>query len=102
MAGEFVLFVTVDVDPADMDTFIGLARRNAETSVREEPGCRRFEVMTDPQTPGRVHFCEVYADGAAFESHMKAAHVGAFFGAATPLIREQSHRVLSMAVSERK
>lgn len=102
MAGEFVLLVTVDVDPANLDSFIALARKNAETSVRDEPGCHRFEVFTDPQMPGRVHFCEVYADEASFGSHMKAAHVGAFFQAATQLIREQSHRVLTMAVSERK
>ena len=102
MAGEFVLLVTVDVDPAHVETFIALARKNAETSVRDEPGCHRFEVFTDPQTPGRINFCEVYADDTAFGSHMKAAHVGAFFEAAKPLIKEQSFRTLKMAVSEKK
>ncbi len=52
--------------------------RQAEDSLREETGCHRFDVWTDPARPDRVYLYEVYQDRAAFETHLASPHFKAF------------------------
>jgi quinol monooxygenase YgiN len=42
--------------------------------VRDEPGCRQFDVCTDPGQPDTVFLYELYDDLAAFEAHQTMPH----------------------------
>lgn len=46
---------------------------NAQASVREEPGCLRFDVMEDAQ-PNQCYYYEIYTDAAAFDAHKASAY----------------------------
>ncbi len=93
---RFGLIVHFDIAPQAMDRFLALVRVNAESSVRDEPGCQRFDVLVDPAREGRVTLYEIYDDESAFAAHMKMPHVAAFFTEAKPLIRAQENSRLEL------
>jgi quinol monooxygenase YgiN len=47
---------------------------NAEASVRNEPGCLRFDVCSVAGDPHRFVLYELYTDAAAFEAHKASPH----------------------------
>jgi quinol monooxygenase YgiN len=48
--------------------------QQACASLREEPGCRQFDVCYDPAEPTHCFLYEVYRDEAAFRAHLATAH----------------------------
>jgi (4S)-4-hydroxy-5-phosphonooxypentane-2,3-dione isomerase len=75
--------------PGGQAEFRRLIDENARTSVREEPGCRQFDVLEPTREKDRVVLYEVYDDRAAFETHLKSAHFAAFDKASAPLVAEK-------------
>jgi quinol monooxygenase YgiN len=47
---------------------------NAESSVRDEPGCLRFDVCAVGSDENRFVLYELYTDAAAFEAHKASPH----------------------------
>lgn len=68
------VLVTVQVKPDAIDRFLEVIEDDAAASVRDEPGCLRFEVLRDHEDPTTFCFVEVYADEAAFEAHGRTEH----------------------------
>lgn len=69
-----VLIVKFQLKPEHRDRFIATSLGDAQGSVRDEPGCLRFDVIQDESDPNRIYFYEVYAGEAAFQEHLKAPH----------------------------
>jgi (4S)-4-hydroxy-5-phosphonooxypentane-2,3-dione isomerase len=92
MNDGLVILVDFEVAPADMDAFLHHVRENAAASVREEPGCRRFDVLQPEDGGTRIALYEIYDDQAAFEAHLKTVHFAAFDAATRPLVRARSLR----------
>lgn len=75
-----MLVITVDFRavPGAEAAFLARVRRQAAESLAAEPGCRRFDVCTDPGDGGHVFLYEIYDDDAAFAAHLASAHYAAF------------------------
>jgi autoinducer 2-degrading protein len=66
-----------------IDEFLAAIRENAYASVRDEPGCLRFDVHRGIDDPHRFLLHEVYRDRDAFETeHRAAAHYATWQAAA--------------------
>lgn len=74
----FVVIAEFQVKPGRMDQFLALAREDASHSVRDEPGCRRFDVTVLEGGGDRVLFYEIYDDRAAFDAHLATPHLARF------------------------
>ena len=74
----FSLLVQVEVRPEDREEFLGAIRANAEASVRDEPGCHRFDVSAVEGEDTRFVLYEIYHDAEAFEAHKRAPHFAAW------------------------
>ena len=74
----FVVTVDFRAAPDKATDFLAALRENAAASVRDEPGCLRFDVCTDPDDATRVFLYEIYTDAAAFEAHKVTRHFIAF------------------------
>jgi autoinducer 2-degrading protein len=70
----FSLVVQVQVRPERREEFLAAISANAEASVRDEPGCLRFDVSSVADDPGRFVLYELYVDAVAFEAHKAAPH----------------------------
>ena len=68
------IFVSIRVKPGMRDRFVEETFSDAAGSVRDEPGCFRFDILTDDNDPDLVHLYEVYADAAAIDKHRTMPH----------------------------
>ncbi len=57
-----------------MDRFVEASLSDARGSVRDEPGCFRFDILRDDNDPNLAHLYEVYEDQAAIEAHRRMPH----------------------------
>ncbi len=74
----FVITVEFKVRPEFLAQFLLKMIANARASATTEPGCRQFDVCTDPQDASRIFLYELYDDRAAFEAHLATAHFKEF------------------------
>ena len=60
------------------ERFRRLINENARASVRDEPGCRQFDVVVPDGEPDSIFLYEIYDDAAAFDAHKKTPHFAQF------------------------
>jgi (4S)-4-hydroxy-5-phosphonooxypentane-2,3-dione isomerase len=89
----FSLMVQLEVRPEDRDEFLAAITTNAQASVRDEPGCHRFDVSAVEGDHSRFVLYELYDDEEAFEAHKRAPHFAAW--------RQVADRVLTSQVNTR-
>ncbi len=89
----FSLTVQLEVRAEDREEFLAAITTNAEASVRDEPGCHRFDVSAVEGGENRFVLYELYDDAEAFEAHKRAPHFAAW--------RRVADRVLTSQVNTR-
>ncbi len=89
----FSLTVQLEVRAEDREEFLAAITENAAASVRDEPGCHRFDVSAVEGDDTRFVLYELYADAEAFEAHKRAPHFAAW--------RRVADRVLASQVNTR-
>jgi quinol monooxygenase YgiN len=95
-SGGFVVIAEFQVKPGSIEAFLEIAVEDATASVRDEPGCRQFDVVRDPDSPNVV-FYEVYDDRTAFDRHLETPHLARFRERFPALVeRELPVRFLSL------
>lgn len=91
----YVIAVNFEIEQARLDEFLPLMKANAAASVRDESGCRQFDVCQDPEAPHHIFLYEVYDDRAAFEAHLGSAHFKAFDAATADMLVAKKVRALT-------
>jgi (4S)-4-hydroxy-5-phosphonooxypentane-2,3-dione isomerase len=82
----YVVAVEFDIDPAQLAAFMPLMSESAKASLRDEKGCRHFDVCRPRDVPNRVFLYEIYDDEAAFQAHLQTDHFKAFAAATKDMI----------------
>jgi quinol monooxygenase YgiN len=85
----YVILVEFTMKPGKAARFAELVRENAAASVRDEPGCRRFDVLIPRDGREVVTLYEIYHDRAAFEAHLATPHYARFRDAIEGLVAER-------------
>ena len=70
----FSLVVQMQVRPDRREEFLAGMAANAEASVRDEPGCLRFDVSAVAADANRFFLYELYSDAEAFAAHKASPH----------------------------
>lgn len=96
------LVVSVRVLPGRRAAFLTGISRNAVASVRDEPGCLRFDVAADAADPDLFWVYEVFADREALEAHRRTPHFLAWQGEKAELVvpGSQADHLGALLVSE--
>jgi (4S)-4-hydroxy-5-phosphonooxypentane-2,3-dione isomerase len=99
-----VVLVEFLVNPSFVAQFRDLIAANATTSLKHEIGCKRFDVLVDPEEPRRFVLYEIYEEQAAFDEHLASSHYLSFADAIENELEQRSVRRLAfsgeMAVSD--
>ena len=95
----FSLVVQMEVRPGRREEFLVGMAANAEASVRDEPGCLRFDVCSVDGDENRFLLYELYADAAAFEAHKAAPHFAQWRTVAEQVLEKQVNTPGSLLVS---
>ena len=85
----FAVCVTLSIRPGDWDRFIPLMHANAQASLCDEPGCQRFDVLTDPAYPDEVFLYEIYDSAEAFDAHLQPEHFRSFDAAVSEMVQDK-------------
>jgi autoinducer 2-degrading protein len=86
---QFVIIVDFRLKPGAKADFLRLINENARASCREEPGCRRFDVLATESESDRIVLYEIYDDRAAFDAHIKTRHFASFNEASAALVADK-------------
>jgi quinol monooxygenase YgiN len=92
-----VLQVAIRVKPENLERFMPMVLENSRNS-RNEPGCRQFDVLVDPEDRAHLMLFEVYDDESAFESHQQTAHFKKYMAEAVPLLASRERHFWKKAV----
>ncbi|GLY17083.1 antibiotic biosynthesis monooxygenase [Kineosporia sp. NBRC 101677] len=89
---SYVVLVTLDIDVQQEKDFLHEIQVNAEASLRDEPGCLRFDVLRVDAEPGRFLLYEIYRSQEAFEvDHRSTAHYARWRKAAARFVLPGGH-----------
>jgi len=94
---NFVLIVNIRITPENVESFMHKLGDNAR-EARQEPGCRQFEVLVDPQDRTKIALFEVYDDERAFEAHQQTPHFRKYLAEAVPLLASRERQVMTRAL----
>ena len=85
----FSLVVQMTVRPGRREEFLAGMAANAEASVRDEPGCLRFDVCSVESDENRFLLYELYTDAEAFAAHKAAPHFARWREIAAEVVESQ-------------
>jgi len=75
----FTVMVSLRVKPDELQTFVAGIAANSRASLRDEPGCLRFDVHRSVEDPHHFLLYEIYTDDQAFyAAHRHAPHYAAW------------------------
>jgi autoinducer 2-degrading protein len=88
----FVVIVDLAVRAEHLEEFVDGIRAQMRASLRDEPGCLRFDVLRSTEDPLRFVLHEVYVDEDAFRlAHRAAPHYAAWREVAARCVQPGSH-----------
>lgn len=71
----YAIFVTIKIKPGFAEQFKAASLGDAQGSVRDEPGCLRFDMHQSTTDPNTFHLYEVYENqDAHMNLHRNAPH----------------------------
>lgn len=71
---------------------------NAAVGLRDERGCRRFDVCLS-EDDARCFLYELHTDRSAFDGHLRAAHFLELSERSAPMVREKRVETLQLVTS---
>ena len=76
----------LQIDPKRMAEYRAAVTEEIDTSMQTEPGVRAIYAMALASDPGALRFFEIYADEAAYQSHIASPHFRKYVEATKDLI----------------
>ena len=64
----------ITVDAKRLDEYNAYLKEEIEASMRLEPGVLTLYAVAEKDAPHKITILEIYADRAAYESHLKTPH----------------------------
>ena len=91
----YVILVEFSLRAGMLERFLPLVQANAAASLRDEPGCERFDVLVPEGERDRVLLYEIYRDAASFDAHGRSPHYHEFARQTESLIATKRVTVLT-------
>jgi len=71
---QMVRLAKIKVDPLQLDKYNTALKEQMTTAVRLEPGVLTYYAVADKNDPAQITILEIYADTAAYKSHIETVH----------------------------
>ena len=71
---RLVRLAEIEVEPSRLDEYLELAKEVGSVSTSVEPGVLTLFSMQDKSNPCIIYILEIYADQAAYQSHIQTPH----------------------------
>ena len=77
----------IAIDPNHLEHYKAILKKEAEASVRLEPGVIAIFPMYQKENPTEVRILEIYASREAYESHLKTPHFQEYKATTLEMVR---------------
>jgi len=84
---RMVRIAKIQVDPAQLDSYNAALKEQMTTAVRVEPGVLTYYAVADKANPSHITILEIYADTAAYQSHIQTAHFKKYKAAVQNMVK---------------
>ncbi len=74
-----VRIAELKIAPEHLEAYTRAVRKEIEISVRTEPGVLAIYSVAEKAEPTSLRFFEIYADEAAYQSHLASPHFREYF-----------------------
>ena len=71
---QMVRIAKIVVDPSQLESYRAALNEQMTTAIRVEPGVLTYYAVADKENPSHITILEIYADTAAYQSHIETAH----------------------------
>lgn len=78
----------ITVDPAQLDAYNAFLKEEIEASMQLEPGVLTLYATAEKDAPHKVTILEIYANRAAYESHLKTPHFQKYKQGTLKMVKE--------------
>ncbi len=78
----------ITVDVAQLDAYNAFLKEEIEASMRLEPGVLTLYATAEKDNPYKMTILEIYADRAAYESHLKTPHFQKYKQGTLSMVKE--------------
>ena len=89
----YVVVVFLEAEAGREEELTAALRFHAQACLEQEPGCRRYDISTDPLEGSAFLLYQVYTDEAAYLAHRELPHYADFRVLTDPWVR--TRRVLT-------
>ena len=74
MKMPYVRVAEIGIDPARLEAYRAALQKEIDASIRLEPGVLALHAVSDKDDPARIIVFEIYADEAAYRTHLETPH----------------------------
>ena len=71
---QMVRLAKIKVDPLQLEKYNAALKEQMTTAIRVEPGVLTYYAVADKSDPTNITILEIYADTAAYNSHIATPH----------------------------
>ena len=82
-----VRLAKIVVDSAQLESYKAMLKEEIETSIRVEPGVLTLYAVYEKDTPTHITILEIYADTAAYKSHIQTPHFQKYKTGTTQMVK---------------
>ncbi len=91
------LVLELDLVSGRKSAFVARAIEHRETVIRNEPGCKRFDVLTSEDEPDKVFLYAVYSNRSALETHFSTSYTRHFLDGIEEMVAERTLSLCGLA-----
>ncbi len=82
-----VRLAELEIDPTQIDQYKAALREEIAASIRLEPGVLKLYAVSVKDQPEQIRLFEMYANQAAYESHLQSPHFRKYKAATQGMVR---------------
>jgi quinol monooxygenase YgiN len=71
---QIVRLAKIQVNPPQLEQYNSALKLQMTTAIRDEPGVLTYFAVCEKNDPSHITILEIYADSAAYKSHMETPH----------------------------
>ncbi|MCS4434196.1 putative quinol monooxygenase [Aquiflexum gelatinilyticum] len=71
---QMVRLAIIKVDPLQIEAYHAALKEQMNAAILKEPGVLTYYAVADKSDPSKITILEIYADTAAYQSHITTAH----------------------------
>ena len=84
---QMVRLAKIQVDPAQLEQYNTALKEQMTTAVKLEPGVLTYYAVADKKDASHITILEIYADTAAYQSHIQTPHFKKYKAAVQNMVK---------------